>query len=254
MSWLNRAFARSGQVCRQKDEIWQMDTPDGALPLVVHRSVRARRITLRMSQKTGGIVLVVPPGCDLENAFEFARSHEKWIRRQLARQEKAVPFTGGQILPFRGVEHVILHKNQLRGCIRSIAASDGGHRLLEVPAPPEHLARRLGDWLKAQARSDLEQAVQRHAATLGAVPGRIYIRDQKSRWGSCSSRGNLNFNWRLVLAPQSVLDYVAVHEVAHLIEMNHSEKFWRLVLKAMPSMEQPRSWLKQNGARLHRYG
>ncbi len=254
MSWLNRALKEAETDIGKENEILSMDTSEGVLPVVLRHSARARRITLRISQKTGGAVLVIPPGCDLEKAFKFARSHAGWIRRQLARQEPAIPFAGGELLPLRGVEHMILHKNQLRGAIKPVAALDGGHPKLEVPAPPEHLARRLGDWLRAQARRDLERAVETHAATLNVTIGRISVRDQKSRWGSCSSRGNLNFNWRLVLAPRPVMDYVAAHEVAHLIEMNHSEKFWRLVKKAMPSMQQPRSWLKQNGARLHRYG
>jgi predicted metal-dependent hydrolase len=123
-----------------------------------------------------------------------------------------------------------------------------------VPGKPEHVARRATDWLRKQAAIDLELACARYASAMDVKVRRIAIRDQKSRWGSCSSSGDLSFSWRLILAPPIVLDYVAAHEVAHLLEMNHSPRFWRHVLKHCPHARDAKNWMRLHGSDLHRYG
>ncbi|MGB6766784.1 MAG: SprT family zinc-dependent metalloprotease, partial [Methyloceanibacter sp.] len=110
------------------------------------------------------------------------------------------------------------------------------------------------DWLKRQAHQDLKARVGVHANRLDLMPSRIFVRDQTTRWGSCSTTGALSFSWRLVLAPPFVLDYLAAHEVAHLGHMNHGPRFWGLVERTMPRHEEARSWLRKHGASLHRYG
>ena len=100
---------------------------------------------------------------------------------------------------------------------------------------------------------ELDVRVRYHAARLGVRPKRIVLRDQSSRWGSCSTTRVLSFSWRLILAPPHVLDYVAAHEVAHLAQMNHGPKFWALVARTMPQMEEARAWLRVYGMDLHRY-
>jgi hypothetical protein len=110
------------------------------------------------------------------------------------------------------------------------------------------------DYLKREAKRDLEAASRQAAVALGAEVRRISVRDQSSRWGSCSSGGVLSYSWRLILAPPFVLDYLAAHEVAHLIEMNHSRRFWRLVERICPDMGRAKAWLDAHGADLHRYG
>jgi predicted metal-dependent hydrolase len=124
---------------------------------------------------------------------------------------------------------------------------------LRVFGLKEHAPRRLKDWLIAEAARDLVVRVAHHARTLGVRARRITMRDQKSRWGSCSSAGQLSFSWRLVLAPAFVLDYVAAHEVAHLVEMNHGPRFWRTVAKALPEYEEAKAWLHIHGLDLYRY-
>lgn len=104
-----------------------------------------------------------------------------------------------------------------------------------------------------KARDIFEQKVSYYAQMMGVSYGRIAIRDQKTRWGSCSGEGNLNFNWRLIFAPAGVLDYVVVHELAHRKEMNHSPRFWRVVEDTMPEYRKYQKWLKENGRGLHRY-
>ena len=124
----------------------------------------------------------------------------------------------------------------------------------ETAREAQHRARRLTDWLKVEAARDLDASSRRHAANLGVEVTSISMRSQSTRWGSCSTTGKLNFNWRLILAPPFVLDYVAAHEVAHLLEMNHSPDFWNVVARTLPTMEEGREWLRVNGRQLMVYG
>jgi hypothetical protein len=130
----------------------------------------------------------------------------------------------------------------------------GGTPRLTISGRVEHAARRLKDWLADQAREDLDARVAWHASRLGVRVRRIGLRDQTTRWGSCSASGLLSFSWRLILAPPFVLDYVAAHEVVHLLEMNHGPRFWKLVAKAVPRLEEAKEWLRNEGSELHRYG
>ena len=118
----------------------------------------------------------------------------------------------------------------------------------------EHLDRSVHDFLKREARRDLQKAAQRYADMLDVRVKRLSIRDQTSRWGSCTSAGSLSFSWRLILAPPFVLDYLAAHEVAHLVEMNHSPRFWKVVARICNHVERAKRWLDAEGNDLHRYG
>ncbi len=134
---------------------------------------------------------------------------------------------------------------------RSVRLGDG---VIEVPE--RDVARtpaRLAAFLKHHARLALADASAHHAANLGRKHGRITLRDTRSRWGSCNARGDLMYSWRLIMAPPEVLDYVAAHETAHLVEMNHSDAFWAQVAKTCPDFGPPRLWLKRNAQSLHRY-
>ncbi|MFC6049880.1 M48 family metallopeptidase, partial [Methylobacterium hispanicum] len=117
-----------------------------------------------------------------------------------------------------------------------------------------HVARRAREFLQAEALRDLKLSITHHTERLGQGPARITLRDTRSRWGSCTARGELNFSWRLILAPPLVLDYLVAHEMAHLREMNHSDRFWRLVGELCPNVDAAEAWLKRHGAGLHRYG
>ncbi|MGH7048026.1 MAG: M48 family metallopeptidase, partial [Stellaceae bacterium] len=119
---------------------------------------------------------------------------------------------------------------------------------------PAHLARRVRDALATLARNELARRARKLAAQIGRKIAGIGVRDTRSRWGSCSSSGNLSFSWRLILAPEPVIDYVVAHEVAHLAEMNHGRRFWRLVEHLMPDHAAPRAWLDRHRAQLLAYG
>jgi len=129
-----------------------------------------------------------------------------------------------------------------------------GECLLCVASRAPHIDRRIGDFLRREAKRDLEIASRHFATELGVEIKRVAVRDQASRWGSCSTTGMLSFSWRLILAPSMVLNYLAAHEVAHLVEMNHSARFWRLVQRVCPYHDRAKSWLDVHGTDLHRYG
>jgi predicted metal-dependent hydrolase len=154
----------------------------------------------------------------------------------------------GAAIPIRGVLHVIRHEPYRRWTGVSAA---GDCPVLAVSGEAAHLRRRVADYLKREARRDLEAAVLRHAALLGVKPAQVRLRDQRSRWGSCSHNGHLSFSWRLIMAPPFVLDYLAAHEVSHLVEHNHSLRFWRLVERICPERHRARAWLRTLGSTLH---
>ena len=122
-----------------------------------------------------------------------------------------------------------------------------------MPPDSDRQPLRIATFLKQAARVHLSGACDTHARALGLSYGRISLRDTRSRWGSCSTQGNLMFSWRLIMAPPQVLDYVAAHEVAHLVEMNHSAAYWAVVARVFPDHKAPRRWLRDQGATLHRY-
>jgi len=222
-----------------------------AIRLRRHR--RARRYTLRIHPSAREAVLTMPPRGTIIDAKEFAQRHGGWIAARLGRLPKAAPFQPGIIVPLRGVPHRIVHRASVRGTVWT-ETRDCGERLLCAAGGIEYIERRIHDFLKREARRDLHKAAAVYAAELGVKVRRISIRDQSSRWGSCTSEGSLSFSWRLILAPPYVLDYLAAHEVAHLVEMNHSPRFWRVVARICPQVDRAKAWLDVHGNDLHRFG
>jgi predicted metal-dependent hydrolase len=241
------------------------------VPILLRRSTRARRFSLQVNEARRGAVLTMPLYSSFTEADEFLSRHLDWLKERVAGLSEPVPFSHGAVVPLRGFAHVVRFAGPVRrrGVVwieevedakPQITWPEGAHvslrRLprLYVVGEEEHAPRRLLDWLKRQAHLDLHARVTTHAKRLGLKPKRIFVRDQTTRWGSCSSSGALSFSWRLVLAPPFVLDYLAAHEVAHLAHMNHGPRFWTLVARCMPRHEMARDWLRRNGASLHRYG
>jgi predicted metal-dependent hydrolase len=227
---------------------------DRAIYLVrLRRHRQARRYTLRIDAASREVVLTMPPRGSVKEAKEFAQKHGGWIAARLKRLPEAAPFADGVEVPLRGLPHRIVHRRGQRGTVW--VESDGvGNRLLCVAGEVAHVDRRVSDYFKREAERDLQAASRRYAAKLGVGIKRISVRDQSSRWGSCSNTGVLSFSWRLILAPPFVLDYLAAHEVSHLIELNHSPRFWRLVGRLYQDAERAKVWLDVHGTDLHRYG
>ena len=205
--------------------------------LILRRSARARRISLRVSGVDGRVTLTLPRGVAERKALEFAEEKAGWLRKQLSQRPDEVDVTLGAELPVGGIPMRIV-----AGTGRSVRAE--GETLL-VPGAPEAVPARLRAWLA--------EASDRYATVLGRPYARLTLRDTRSRWGSCSHDGGLMYSWRLILAPGDVLDYVAAHEVAHLAEMNHSRAFWDTVDRLKPGYGPARRWLRDNGSTLHRY-
>jgi predicted metal-dependent hydrolase len=227
---------------------------DGRLFLVrLRRHRQARRYTLRIHSVTREAVLTMPPRGSIKEARAFAEKHGGWIAARLGRLPAPAPFAHGTLLPLRGVDHRIVHRRGVRGTVWAEAGPDG-ERVLCVAGEVTHMGRRIKDFLKREAKRDLEAASRAAADRLGVKVKRVSVRDPASRWGSCSTTGVLSYSWRLILAPAFVLDYLAAHEVAHLVEMNHSPKFWRVVERLCPHVARAKTWLDVHGANLHRYG
>lgn len=216
--------------------------------VAVKRMAQARRFTLRVRTASRDAVLTMPERARFADARDFAERHGGWIAARLSRIPETLDFVPGAIVPLRGVGHAVVHRADRRG---TVWVEDGA---IHVAGEADFAARRVQDFLKREAKKDLEQATRHHAAALGVKVTRITMRDQASRWGSCSSTGAINYSWRLILAPPFVLDYLAAHEVAHLREMNHSARFWRIVRDLCPGLEAAKAWLRVHGAQLHRYG
>ena len=219
------------------------------LPVEFRSNARAKRMVLRLTRDQAGVTVTLPKRVSRAQAQAFVEKSVPWVAAQLKRQKPATAIRPGAAIPLRGVLHVIEPAQGLRGLI---TACPNTH-IIQVPGDPAHLPRRLEDWLKKLAKSELSEASQRYAQAMQVEIGRITVRDQKSRWGSCSAKGDLSYSWRLILAPTFVLDYVAAHEVAHRRHMNHGPGFWRLVLTHCPHAGDAKKWFKAHSAELHRF-
>jgi len=218
------------------------------LEVKVRLNPRARRMIVKVNPATGEISVTVPTRRGVEAALDFARGEQAWIAGQLARAPGPVALAAGATLPFRGEPHAIRAAG--RGPLP--VWREGG--AIWVRGAAAHAPRRVLDFLKREARARFEDRALHHAARLGVKPSRITVRDTASRWGSCSAARGLSFSWRLILAPDFVLDYVVAHEVAHLKEMNHGPRFWAHVKMLIADFETAQAWLKANGRELQRYG
>ncbi len=228
---------------------------DLGAPVEVRRHPKARRLTLRVSRTRRAVIVTLPTQCDLGEAGSFVHRHIDWVRERLGNLPDPVPFEHRQVMPLRGVPHRIVFVQPQRGKgVVHLHKPARGYKEIRVAVSDDNGPQRLRKWLFQQARKDLDARIIAHAERLRVRPKKLTIRDQTSRWGSCSSTGALAFSWRLVMAPPFVLDYVAAHEVAHLREMNHGPRFWALVDEAVPRMEEAKTWLQIYGMDLHRYG
>lgn len=223
-----------------------------AIPVEISVRENARRMILKIDRRTGAPALTLPRGVGRLRAERFLLDHIGWLNARLKAQPARIPFEQDALIPYRGEMHRIVHRAPFRGV--TAAVEEDGERLILVHGDPAHIASRVERFLKGEATALLAEASARHAAALGVTIGRISIKDTRSRWGSCSARGDLAYSWRLVLAPAPVLDYLAAHEVAHRLEMNHSTRYWRHVARIFPAFRESEAWLTRHGASLHRFG
>jgi predicted metal-dependent hydrolase len=210
--------------------------------------IRSKRKTIAVEiTKDGGVLVRAPLRLARREVFSFVHQHSVWIARKIdqvrSRKGQITPrrFRDGESFPFLGEQHLL----------RFVAGADylrkhDGEFHLGVD-----LSSRAGalfrTWYRARAREILEDRVATLAPRMGLTCRSVRITDARERWGSCSTAGSLNFAWRLVMAPPAVIDYVIVHELTHLVEMNHSRRFWERLGRVLPDYVERRKWLKENG-------
>ncbi len=219
--------------------------------VIVKVNPRARRTVLRIDPLQRAAILTLPSDGQRGRAMAYARENAGWIADQLSRLPPPAPFAPGGLAPVRGTPHA------LRRAARPGAARfhSGPPAELEVYAPSEdRFAARVRRTLIAEAREDLGARSNVHADALGVRIAGITVKDTRSRWGSCTYEGRINYSWRLICAPPEVLDYVAAHEVSHLIERNHGPRFWALVRRLVGDSRAERAWLRTHGASLFAVG
>ena len=221
--------------------------PHGPTLVQWRRSARARRISLRIDPRAGGVVVTLPARAAQAAGRALVMDHAGWIGERLLRLPTPVAFEQGAEVPLDGQMLRIRHWPGGRG-----ARVDEGSLL--VAGAPEFMARRVTDFMRAEARRRLGEAAMKKAGAAGLRARRVVVKDTRTRWGSCTADGTLMFCWRLVMAPALVQDYVVAHEVAHLRHMDHSVRFWALVDELTPHRAAATRWLSAAGASLMRTG
>ena len=221
---------------------------DEPFPCRVVRHRGARRMSLRVG--AGGVRLTVPPRTPAARIDAFLRASAPWVEEQGARRGAPPPdLADGDRLAHLDGELTLAVRPAGRG--RAAAARDGDLLVVAV-CGGEPLSPLVEAWYRREAAGFIGPRAEQAAARLGARATRVTIRDPRSRWGSCSTRGSLSFSWRLMLAPERVLDYVVAHEACHLVHPNHSAAFWALLEEQFPAHREARDWLRDHGDRLHR--
>lgn len=217
------------------------------LPLKIAENPRARRLTLRIKPGNKGLSVTTPVGISMLEVERFLYRNKGWLEERLEKVPERPQVRPGIKIPIRGVNHEIVHEPG-RGVTETVRAEDGAQ--LIVRGDRIHLPRRVADFLKKEAKAEIGALVDKHTETIGRKAKSIRFKDTVSRWGSCSSEGNLSFSWRIMMAPKPVIDYLVAHEVAHLVHMNHGKDFWSLCEELCPDTDRCKAWLKKNGSAL----
>ncbi len=220
----------------------------------VDYALRISRTARKCRIKVGsqGVEVIVPSDGDAARAEAFLQEHAGWVLNQLAFVRRMgslradAPALAPNSILLRGIETPVEIVEEPSSRAFGLVDHVEGHLRLRVPKGGAlDPARILEAWLRRQARADIEARLAVRGKEMGQTPGRVYIMDQRTKWGGCSRRGNLSFNWRLVMAPSEVLDYIVVHELAHLAERNHSTRFWLIVRSYCPEYERCKGWLRE---------
>jgi predicted metal-dependent hydrolase len=216
-------------------------------PVAWRSSARARRVSLRIDVARGMVVVTLPPRATRRAGLVLLRAHAAWALGALEALAPAVALEDGAVVRLGDVPHAIRHAPEA-------GAAHLGDGEIVVGGPARHLRRHTLALLRAEAARRIPPRAARHARVLGVAPRAVRLKDTRTRWGSCAPDGTLAFSWRLVMAPEWVMDYVVAHEVAHLREMNHSPRFWAQVARLSPHRAAAHDWLKDHGSGLLRVG
>ncbi|MGQ3040141.1 MAG: M48 family metallopeptidase [Brevundimonas sp.] len=213
---------------------------------------RARRLSIRIDARAGEAVLVAPSERKLGDVIAFARTKADWMRQRLEERVKGQPLEPGEIIPLFGRDTRLVATGGA-GAARLIDGPEGP--VIQSGGEGEAFARRVENLIKRLARQVLVERTEHHLQTLGQRPVRVSIADTKSRWGSCSPHNrSIRYSWRVIMAPPAVADYLAAHEVAHLVHADHSPAYWSVVQRLVGDHRPFRKWLREHGAALHAVG
>lgn len=216
------------------------------IQIEVIRKKGKKNLSLKLNQKTRTPEVSIPYFCPIFIAKSFVEKHIIWLKKHLQMTPEKRTFSDGMNICLLGQNLII--RCMPNACITHI----DGNQLL-VSANKEHIHRRIKDFIKKQAYNYIRSKADEISKKSGKKIGKITLRDTSSRWGSCSSSGNLSFCWRLALAPIFVIDYVIIHEVAHLTHMNHSDDFWKHLKELGGQTRNAKKWLKENASYLHSF-
>ena len=218
-----------------------------AFPLVVVKSTRCRRMNLRIDGKKRTAVLTLPPRVSFKKAYDFVKGHETWAEEHLAKLPKTQEFKDGQTFTLFARPLKICHRPET---LRAAEEKDG---ILYIGGDAAFLHRRVKDYITREAKKEFLRRSRELAEKIGCQVKSVAIKDTSSRWGSCSTLNNINYNWRIALAPACVIDYLVAHEVSHLKHRDHSREFWRCVKELYSGAALGKSWLKIHGSELYLY-
>lgn len=208
--------------------------------IVIRRSLKYKSLRLSLN-KNGQVILNIPLFCSTRQAYAFLEKHQDWIQDQQQKRTQKLTFSPNMRLSLLGQDLQIYHiPNEHKH-------THIQENKLVVFGDERFIHRRVQDFIKAQTALYIDKKAHKLALFLGVKINKITMKDTTSRWGSCSGQNNLNFCWRLGLAPLYVLDYIIAHEVAHLKEMNHGPQFWRIVSELDNNRASAEIWLRRNG-------
>lgn len=216
------------------------------LPLVIRRHKKAKRICLRYNPTAHAISLTLPSNTHVSSGLAFLEAKSDWLIDTLEEMPRHKQIKPGVVIPILGNRIRIKHDARMRGWLLT-------DEMLLVSGDRDEFPERIKHALKKIAVGEIKTLAEHYASHIGKRVNRVTVRDTRSRWGSCSSTGNLSFSWRLVFAPREVMEYVVAHEVAHLKHMNHSAAFWSLVEYLCPDYEVAKEWLRLHGKHLYRF-
>ena len=230
-------------------EIYRVINIEGRnIPVRIRQNTRARRMILRIDNNINEAVVTLPSWTSEREALLMVQEKSDWVLAKLDNMPTKILFEDGVQIPFLGEYHIVCHDPNQKEVVKK------NENEIRLGGGEEHLPRRLGDWLRKEAKIIIQPKAIEMAKKINKKIGRISIRDTKSRWGSCAASGNLSFCWRLILTPEWVLTYVVAHEVSHLRHMNHGSEFWQTVSDFNVRVDAARVWLRKNTEQLHRYG
>lgn len=217
----------------------------------------SRRKTISISVEAPGRVSVIAPeGLSDDEVISRVKTKARWIVQKLyeVKNVKTIPvkkeYVNGESFMYLGRNYSLQLITDTETKKPVVKLYQGKFTVTTPTWDEEMIKKAMEAWYRNKAKEQIKERIKYYQPRVGAKPARVTVKEQKKRWGSCSSKGNLNFNWRAVMAPSPVLDYIIVHELCHLIHHNHSREFWNLVAFILPDYKNRREWLKKNGVRL----